>query len=148
MDIFDAYEMADDAVADGIWADLVLMGDKIGRIKVRPTDPDLNADYRVGLAALGLGLRAMRKEKGGEASEKQQVALTAGLYADTIVTDFELWTIAKTGNKKGQEVRIPYSAKKTKDLLIKLPKLMSAVSMAARQWTNFRKHVEDETVKA
>lgn len=146
MDIFEAYEMSEPAVRDGVWAELSLFGETIGRIRVRPNDPDLNSEYRAGLAAMGEGIRAIKVEH-GELTEERAIRLTAGLYADTIVTDFELYT-AGIGANKGKEVRIKYSVKKTIELLCKLPKLMTATTQAARQWTKFRKVIEDDAVKS
>lgn len=145
MDIFEAYEMSTSAVHDGVWAELVLMGKVIGRVRVRPSDPDLNDDYRKGLTAMGLAIRAIKAE--GKAGEGAEIALTAALYAETIVTDFELYTAGKGANK-GKEVRIKYTVKKTEELLKKLPKLMSATITAASQWTKFRKVIEDDAVKS
>ncbi len=146
MDIFEAYEVSTDAVKDGIWAELILMGKQIGRIRVRPSDPDLNHDYRKGLAAMGMVLRTMKAD-GTDLNDSRATKLTAALFAETIVTDYELYT-AGVGALKGKEVRIPYSVKKCADLLTKLPKLMSATSQAATQWTKFRRANAADAVKS
>jgi hypothetical protein len=143
MDIFDAYEMDDDAITNGVWGDLIVRGEKIGRIRCRSSDADINTEYRKGLNLAGLALAAMQ-EKGtkGEELEKAKDELTAGLLADTILTDWELYQ--KRGDK---EVKIKFSPQKARELILKLPKLRAAVEACASGWTRFRKGQIKETLK-
>lgn len=143
MDIFDAYEMDDDATTKGVWADLIINGKTIGRIRCRSSDPDINREYRKGLNLAALALAAIR-EQGTEGPdlEKAQDGLTVGLLADTVLTDWELYQ--KRGNK---EVKIKFTPKKARELLLKLPKLRAAVDACALGWTKFRKGQIDETLK-
>lgn len=143
MDIFDAYEMDDDALTHGVWADLYVGGQNIGRIKCRSSDPDVNVEYRKGLSLAGLALAAMQEKNAPkEKLDKAKDDLTCGLLADHILTDWILWK--KHGDK---EVKIKFTAKKARELLGKLPKLRAAVEATAQGWTKFRKGQVEETVK-
>ena len=142
MDIFEAYEMEDDAVTQGVWAELVLMGERIGSIRVRPSDADLNLDYRRALAKAGESLLKLKKAN-GELTDKDNTEATAAVYAETVLTDWELFE-----TKDGKEVPIKFSQKKAIELLIKLPKLLKATQDAARQWTKFRKASLEEAAKS
>lgn len=134
MDIFDAYQMDDSAVTDGVWAELVLLGNRVGGLKVRPSDGDLNLDYRKGLTKAAEALLKM-KTKEGEIDVDKSVEMTARLYADTIITDWELYT----KGPDGEDVAIEFSKEKCVELLIKLPKLLKAAQDAAKGWTQFRR---------
>lgn len=148
MDIFDAYEMDDEAVSKGVWGELVVRGQTIGRIRCRSSDPDINKAYRKGLNVAGIALAAMRESnKTPEEIERASDELTCGLLADTVLTDWELYETIKSGKNKGKERKIPFSKERAKKLLLKLPKLRAAVEGCAAGWTKFRKGQIDETVK-
>jgi len=143
MDIFAAYEMDNDAVNKGIWADIELLGKKIGAIRVRPSDPDLNPEYRKALSDMAT-LVMVRQKAGGEVSATELHEIIIETAASCILTDFELYQL----DKDGKEVKIKYSKKKAVELMTKLPKLLKAVEQAAKGWTNFRKAAASEAVKA
>jgi len=142
MDIFSAYEMDGNAVNKGIWADLMLMGNKIGAVRVRPSDPDLNVEYRKALADTGVLFSKLRADK-GEVSDDDQTDRMIDVMVETILTDWELFE-----EKDGKDVPIKFTKKKAAELLRKLPKLRKAVEQAARGWTNYRKSAAKEAVKA
>lgn len=148
MDIFDAYEMDDEALEKGIWGDLVVGGTTIGRIRCRPNDGDLNTEYRKALATAGVAY-AVLQEKGATDDKLAQAKedMAVGLLVDTVLTDWELYQTVKSGKSKGKEKPIPFSKKKATELLKKLPKLRAAVETLASGWTKFRKGRVDETVK-
>ena len=142
MDIFEAYEMSHDALREGVWAELVLKGERIGAIRVKPSDAELNPEYRKALASVATAVIAIKKEKGIEAVANETDALMIATAANTILTDWELYE-----TKDGKEMPIKFSPKKAIELMTKLPKLFKAVDQAAKQWTKFRQKEADEAVK-
>jgi len=139
MDVFEAYGMSDEAVEKGIWARLVVGSTDIGRVRVRSIDPDINAEYRKGL--LTGGLARAQSAAGDNDADADQMA--CALLADTVVTDWELYTT----NKDGKEVPLKYSRKKCVELLSTLPKFRAAVERAAQNWTRYRAKEFSETAK-
>lgn len=136
MDVFDAYGMSEEAVTQGIWAELVVGTTNIGRVRVRSIDPDINPDYRKGLLKSGIA-----RAQAGADSDVDDLAVA--LLADTVVTDWELYTT----DKDGKEVKLKYSRKKCAELLRTLPKFRAAVERAAQNWTNFRAKEFEAAVK-
>ncbi len=143
MDIFEAYEMSEEAVQNGVWAELVVKGEQIGRVRVRSSDPDINPDYRSGLNVSALASVAIDKSANGEDTSDKKDNLAIALLVDTVLTDWELYKM----NGEGKEVKIKFTKAKAKSLLKKLPKLRAAVERAAANWTSYRKSAVDETVK-
>ena len=143
MDVFEAYEMSEEAVENGVWAELVVKGQQIGRVRVRSSDPDINPEYRNGLNVSALATVAIDKEANGEDTSERKDDIAIALLVDTVLTDWELYKL----NGDGKEVRIKFSKTKAKQLLKKLPKLRAAVERAAANWTSYRKAAVDETVK-
>ena len=139
MDIFDAYGMSDEAMEKGIWARLVVGATDIGRVRVRSIDPDINPDYRRGLLKSSLA-RATADENSRDDADDVAIAL----IADTVVTDWELYTT----DKDGKEVPLKYSKAKARELLKKLPKFRAAVERAAQNWTRYRAKEFEEAVKS
>lgn len=143
MDIFEAYEMSDEAVEHGVWAELVVKGDKIGRVRVRSSDPDINPQYRSGLNVSALASIAIDKSANGEDTNAKKDDIAIALLVDTVLTDWELYKL----NGDGKEVKIKFTKAKAKELLRKLPKLRTAVERASANWTSYRLQAVDETVK-
>jgi hypothetical protein len=143
MDIFEAYEMSEEAVENGVWAELVVKGEQIGRVRVRSSDPDINPDYRSGLSVSALATIAMDKSANGADLSAQKDDLAIALLVDTVLTDWELYKM----NGEGKEVKIKFTKGKAKQLLKKLPKLRAAVERASANWTSYRRTAVDETVK-
>lgn len=142
MDIFEAYEMSSDAVDNGVWAELIVGRKKIGRIRVRSMDPDINAEYRNSLNVAALAAVAMAKD--GNSVEPPDASITNAIIADTVLTDWELWTT----DDDGEEVPLPYTREKAIELLETLPKFKTALQQAANNWTNYRKSEVAEAVKS
>ena len=138
MDVFEAYAMSDEAMTKGIWARLVVGTTDIGRVRVRSIDPDINPEYRKGLLTSSMA-RAAKDEHGEDDAEEIAIAL----LADTVVTDWELYT-----TKDGKEVPLKFSKSKCRELLKKLPKFRAAVERAAQNWTRFRAKEFDDAVKS
>ena len=139
MDIFDAYEMSAEATDKGIWAELIVDGQVIGRIRVRSSDPDINPEYRNALSVAALAAVSAT----GDQLQKIKDDTALAVIAETILTDWELF---KT-DKNGKDISIKFSAKKAVELMRKLPKLRAAVERAAHNWTKFRRHNIEEAVK-
>lgn len=143
MDIFEAYEMSEEAVEHGVWAELIVKGDKIGRVRVRSSDPDINPQYRSGLNVSALATIAINKNANGRDTEREKDDIAVALLVDTVLTDWELYKL----NGEGKEVKIKFTKTKAKELLRKLPKLRAAVERAAANWTSYRLQAVNETVK-
>ena len=139
MDIFEAYEMSSDAVDKGIWAELIVDGQMIGRIRVKSSDPDINPEYRNALSVAALAAVSAKPDQ----LEKIKGDTALAVIAETILTDWELY---KT-DKNGKDKPIPFSQKKAVELMAKLPKLRASVERAAQNWTKFRRHNIEEAVK-
>lgn len=143
MDIFEAYEMSEEAVESGVWAELVIKGEQIGRVRVRSSDPDINPQYRNGLNVSALASIALDKNANGADLSAQKDDIAIALLVDCVLTDWELYKM----NGDGKEVAIKFTKGKAKTLLKKLPKLRAAVERASANWTSYRRTAVDETVK-
>lgn len=140
MDIFDAFEMSPSAMDKGLWTDLVVNDTKIGRLRVRSSDPDINPDYRRALSVAALASLEVDADQVEDLKNKTAIAIAA----ECLLTDWELYK----ADKNGVERPIKFSAKKAVELLTKMPKLRAAVERAATGWSKFRKEAVSDAVKS
>jgi hypothetical protein len=131
--------MSAEAVDKGIWAELIVDGKEIGRIRVRSSDPDINPEYRNALSVAAIAAISAT----GDQLDKIKETTALAVIAETILTDWELYK----ADKNGVDKPIKFSPKKAVELMEKLPKLRAAIERAAMNWTRFRRHNIDEAVK-
>lgn len=132
--------MSSDAVDKGIWAELIVDGTEIGRVRVRSSDPDINPEYRNALSVAAMAAVTAKPDLLKKIKDDTALAV----IAETILTDWELYRT----DKNGKDIRIKFTPKKAVELMRKLPKLRAAVERAAHNWTKFRRANIEEAVKS
>lgn len=140
MNIFDAYETDKELTDLGVWCELYAPGGgKVGRVRVRPADVDLNADYRKALNVISQRIATLLQDGRGDVGEQEDLQLMSEAYSIAIVTDWEI-----TGRDGAP---IPFTAEAARQYMLDMPKFYKAIRQAAAKWTNYRKKFEDDAVK-
>ncbi len=140
MNLWDAYDVDDDLLANGIWIEIMVGGTSAGRVRVRPADVDLNPEYCKGAADAGRKADAwMRKNSKNNVPLEVDRRLIAELFADSVITDWEV-------NDQNDQP-IPCTKEAIVDLFVKFPKFYAAVKSRAQRWTNYRVEYEEKAVK-
>lgn len=150
MNAYEAFELDDDLVDQGIWVEIVTpSGEKVGKVRVRPEDATVNSHWRRASMQMGLRIEAWITEnnppidaKTGHPVLPEDVdrRFVAQAYAEGIVTDVEM-DDRDNNAVDGSDIEV------VTQLLYDLPKLMQIVRRHAQRWTNYRRHFEEEAVK-
>lgn len=134
MRVLQAFATDADLVEDGLSCDIEFQGTVICRVKVRPADPLLNADYRRLVTEMG---RELKTQAGDQVDDPADTEKLYRLYAETIITAWE-WTDPADQKDKS----LIFNPKNAVAIFKKAPKFFEAIQRVARDWAQFRSEHE------
>lgn len=140
MNIYEAFEVSDEATAEGVWLDIVFQGQTACQIRIRSASPDLNPELRKAMTDRAVGLL----KNAGKAKSETDAAVDSlsnpdterALFAQAVVTDWKGVT-----DRDGKAIKC--TPKNVEQVFRDLPLLFKQVKSQAYRWETFRRVVTE-----
>ncbi len=140
MNVFDAYDVDQELIDDGLSVKVYFSATYIGTVKCRPTDTAINHDWRRAQLRMAKKVQAyMAEHNVTELPHDLDVRILAEAYAESIVTG---WDVLGPN-----DTPLPFDDITVVNTFCRLPKFFKAIRDKAAVWTNYRVKYEDDTVK-